>query len=100
MESAVTLRRATLDDVPRVLALIAAGGTSAKAHGDELSSPPVACYREAFEEIAANPRQALVVAEVDGAVVGTLQFIAFRHLHHRGGFVAEVEAVHVAEPMR
>jgi len=92
-----TVRIATHEDIPRVIAIISAGALPIRP--DDADGTHVV-YREAFEEIAANPNQAIVVAEVDGQVVGTLQFVAFRHLHRRGGRCAEVEAVHVVEAMR
>ncbi len=94
---ALTIRRATRDDVPRVLALIA-GGAMPRRPDDEDATLP--CYAAAFAEIDANPNQMLVVAELEGRVVGTLQLVTIRHLHRHGGLCAEVEAVHVDTAVR
>jgi GNAT superfamily N-acetyltransferase len=42
----------------------------------------------------------VVVAEVDGEVVGVCQVIVFRHFQHAGGWCAEIESVHVRADMR
>jgi GNAT superfamily N-acetyltransferase len=42
----------------------------------------------------------VLVAEVDGEVVGVLQVIIFQHFQHAGGWCAEIESVHVRENMR
>jgi len=52
-------------------------------------------YYAAFERIDADPRVELVVAELDGEIVGTLQLMFLPHLTHGGGMRAQVEAVRV-----
>ena len=42
----------------------------------------------------------VLVAELGGIVVGTLQLIVFRHLQHNGGLCAELESVHVDSELR
>ena len=42
----------------------------------------------------------LVVAEVEGVVLGTLYFTCIPRLHHHGGRTAEVESVRVALEVR
>jgi GNAT superfamily N-acetyltransferase len=61
--------------------------------GKEDATDP-APYRAALAEIAQGPG-AVLVAELDGQVVGVCQLIVFRHLQTRGGLCAEVESVHV-----
>ena len=51
---------------------------------------PYAALREIEERGGA-----VLVAEVDGEVVGVCQLIVFRHLQARGGRCAEIESVHV-----
>jgi GNAT superfamily N-acetyltransferase len=57
-------------------------------------------YLDAFDAIAADERQFLVVAEVDGEVVGTLQLSFIPYLTYGGGERAQIEAVRVASSMR
>jgi GNAT superfamily N-acetyltransferase len=59
-----------------------------------------AAYRTAFDAIMADPRNQLLVAELDGAVVGCLQLTFIPGLTYRGGERATVEAVRVARAMR
>ena len=57
-------------------------------------------YREALAEIQATPGSDVLVAELDGSVVGMCQLVVFRHLQHRGGRCAEVESMHVHPEVR
>ena len=52
-------------------------------------------YRQALAEIEATPGCELLVADVEGEVVGVCQLIVFRHLQAHGGLCAELESVHV-----
>lgn len=56
-------------------------------------------YAEALAELA-DAAGAVLVAEVDGEVVGFGQLITFRHVQHAGGRCAEVESLHVAASHR
>jgi GNAT superfamily N-acetyltransferase len=88
--AAVTIREATETDLPRVVELLAHGAlVDGKEDGGDLAP-----YRAALAEIARGDG-AVLVAEVDGVVVGVCQLIVFRHLQARGGRCAEVESVHV-----
>jgi GNAT superfamily N-acetyltransferase len=51
-------------------------------------------YRSAWRDIESQGG-GVIVAELDGEVVGVCQLIVFRHLQARGGLCAEVESVHV-----
>jgi hypothetical protein len=96
--SEVTIRRAIEPGLPRIVELIHLGawGDSAEQPG-----PPLpAAYLEAFRAIHANPATALMVAELEGEVVGTFQFAVLRGLSHVGRPVAQVESVHVAKVHR
>lgn len=42
----------------------------------------------------------VLVAEVDGEVVGICQIIIFQHFQHAGGWCGEIESVHVRSDMR
>lgn len=54
----------------------------------------------AFTAIDADPREALLVAEPDGAVVGTMQLTTLRRLSRRGSSRLQVEAVRVRSDVR
>ncbi|MDH2423998.1 GNAT family N-acetyltransferase [Sphaerisporangium sp. TRM90804] len=88
----VTFRAARREDVPLIVAMLADDPIAAAREGD----PSDEVYRTAFEAIDADPRQELVVAEVDGRVAGTMQLTFIPGLSRRGGERALIEAVRVA----
>jgi GNAT superfamily N-acetyltransferase len=88
------VRRARRQDVPATVRLLASdplGATRETTAGGELPQ----AYWQAFDAIDADPRQLLVVAELDGCVVGTLQLTFIPSLTYRGGERAQIEAVHI-----
>lgn len=93
--SPVEVRPAVADDAAAVAVLLAGGSIRA---GESPGDP--APYRAAIEEIAAHPPGAVLVALVDGTVVGVCQLLVFRHVQERGGLCAEIESMHVAESRR
>ncbi len=91
----VVVRQAGDADVARLVELLIHGALTA---GKEDPSD-LAPYRDALQESNAGLGTVLV-AEVDGQVVGVCQLIVFRHLQWRGGLCAEVESVHVHPDFR
>ncbi|MBP7149524.1 MAG: GNAT family N-acetyltransferase [Acidobacteria bacterium] len=90
----LALRRAVAADVPRLARLLAELG--AEGSPDDLATNEPR-YRSAFAEIDADARQHLVVAELDGRIVGTLVLIIIPNLTFAGRRVAQVENV-VVDP--
>lgn len=90
------IRLATADDVPAVVALLADDELGAQRETPDDLAP----YHAAFAVLDASPHDDLVVAEVDGEVVGTLQFRVLPGLAQRGMVRAQVEAVRVASRLR
>jgi predicted N-acetyltransferase YhbS len=93
----ISIRPATVHDLPRILALYRAGVAPGGESPDSEGGPE---YERAFAEIDADPNLSLVVAESHDVVVGTLHFSCVRQLHHHGGRTAGVESVHVAPEWR
>jgi GNAT superfamily N-acetyltransferase len=95
----VTLRAARREDVPAIVALIAADQLGATRDGvrDEAD---LAAYLSAFEAIDADPAHILAVAESDGQLVGTMQLSFLPGLARRGSARAQIEAVRVADSTR
>jgi GNAT superfamily N-acetyltransferase len=92
----VAFRDARRDDMPEIVALLAddmLGAARAAAGVDDT-------YRVAFEQITADPRTRLIVAEVDGQIAGTLQLTFLSGLSRHGTLRAQIEAVRVAAPRR
>ena len=90
------IRPAVAADAGRLGALIAGGALGPTDDGPDDPAP----YASALEEIGATPGCAVLVAEVDGEVVGMCQLVVFRHVQHRGGRCAELESVHVRPDRR
>ena len=90
------IRSATAADAADLAALIAGGALGPT--DDDPGDPGT--YAAALEEVRNAPGCDVLVAEVDGAVVGMCQLIVFRHVQHRGGRCAELESVHVRNDLR
>lgn len=95
----VLLRRARQDDVPAIIALLAADQLGATRDGIRDDSD-LAAYEQAFHAIDADPAHLLVVADSGGTVVGTLQLSFLPGLARRGALRAQIEAVRVADGAR
>jgi GNAT superfamily N-acetyltransferase len=95
---APVVRSATRDDLPRLVELLAQ--LSLDSPREDLRSPRPAAYDAALEEVLADGRQTLLVAEVDGAIVGMACYIEVPNLSHVGRPYALVEDVVVAAAMR
>ena len=90
-----TARRDDLDAIVRLLA--------DDEHGrarEDLRDPLPSAYAEAFARIEADLNTQILVAEIDGAVVGCLQLTFIQGLSHRGAMKAEIGAVFVASAHR
>lgn len=94
----VQIRRATRDDVPRVVQMLADDSIGVTRERPETPLPQE--YWTAFEAIDSDPRQQLVVAVLDGEIVGTLQLTFIPYLTHRGGERALIEGVRVDASLR
>lgn len=88
----VRLSRATADDVPALVALLADDPIGATREDDGGDLTP---YRRAFDAIDADPRQLLVSALDGDRVVGTLQLTFIPGLSRHGATRAQAEAVRV-----
>lgn len=94
----VIFRIARLDDLPTLLALLADDelGQTREAPVGSLAIE----YVDAFNAIARDERNELIVAELNGEIVGMLQLTFIPGLTHRGGERAQVEGVRVAAAHR
>lgn len=92
----LVIRRGTDADLTRVVELLALGAVPGTR--EEQRAEPEQ-YHDALREIDRSG-SALLVAELDGEVVGTCQLIVFRHIQAGGGRCAEIESVHVHPELR
>lgn len=93
-----TFREATADDLPRLVEMLADDplGATRERFEDPLPSE----YGAAFEAIDRDPNQQLLVAEIEGRVVGTLQLTFIPSITRLGAWRAQVEGVRVASEAR
>ncbi|MFF3055109.1 GNAT family N-acetyltransferase [Streptomyces sp. NPDC057909] len=89
--SDLEIRPAALTDIPAVVAMLANDPLGAQRESPDDLAP----YRAAFQRLAHDPNQHLVVAVRDGAVVGTLQLTVIPGLSRRGSTRSIIEGVRV-----
>jgi GNAT superfamily N-acetyltransferase len=97
-QAELEFRAATEADLPTIVSLLANDplGASREDSGGLLSP----AYRAAFQAISADPNHELLVAELEGAVVGVLQLSFIPHLTYEGGWRAQIEGVRVCKGLR
>lgn len=94
----MTFRRARDEDLPAIIALLAADQLGATR--EDASLPLAAAYLSAFTAIDADRNQCLAVGEKDGAVIATLHLTFIPGLSRKGSWRAQIEAVRVSGKMR
>nr|WP_245765229.1 GNAT family N-acetyltransferase [Nonomuraea jiangxiensis] len=92
----LTFRAARREDVPAIVALLADDHLGAGREGD----PGDERYLAAFDRIAANPNDELIVVEQKGEVVGTMQLTYLSSLSRLGAERCLIEAVRVSGSTR
>lgn len=93
----MSVRVAVVDDLAAIVGLL----NQLSLGGVVREGADHTTYRSAFEEIARDERQTLLVADdADGRVVGTASLIFIPNLSHRGQRVAQLESVVVDEAAR
>jgi GNAT superfamily N-acetyltransferase len=98
MSAPVRLRDARRDDVPAIVAMLADDTLGASR---EVSTEPLpASYYTAFDALDRDPNNRLLIAEINGEIVGTLQITFIYGLSRQGAKRALIEAVRVASPHR
>lgn len=94
----LTFRRATRDDVDDIVRMLADDPLGARR--EAYAAPLPERYYDAFSAIDRDPNNELVVAVLDGAVVGVLQLTFIPYLTYRGGWRALIEGVRVDAAQR
>ncbi|MEV6419784.1 GNAT family N-acetyltransferase [Streptomyces sp. NPDC051662] len=89
--SDLNIRPAAPDDIPAIVAMLADDPLGAQRESPDDLTP----YTEAFERLARDPNQHIVVAELDGRIIGTLQLTIIPGLSRRGATRSIIEAVRV-----
>lgn len=86
-------REATREDLPEIVRMLADDFLGLQR--ERYENPLPESYARAFEEIAADKNNELIVVEKDGAVIGTLQITFTPSISLQGGRRATVESVRV-----
>lgn len=98
MQQHITIRKATKEDVPEIVRLLADDMLGSKRenyqHGIAQS------YYDAFDAINQDMNQMLAVAEREGKIIGTLQMSYITNMSHAGAKRALIEGVHVDTSLR
>lgn len=94
----LVIRPAAEADLPAVVALLADDGLGKNRERPETPLP--AAYGEAFARMARQDDNLVLVAELDGAIVGCLQLTLIHGLSRLGTTRAQVEGVRVATTAR
>jgi len=94
----VQFRPATRTDLPAIVRMLAEDELGARR--ERFETPLPQAYYTAFEAIEADPNQEIIVAELDGEVVGALQLMYLPSLSYQGGTRAQVESVRVLKQSR
>jgi len=94
----VQYRLATRIDVPAIVRLLAEDDLGSQR--ERLETPLPGSYYVAFEAIDGDPNNELIVVDVNGEVIGTLQLRFLPSLSYQGGMRAQVESVRVAQQLR
>jgi len=92
----VTFRLAKRDDLPAIVRMLADDELGSQR--ERLEEPLPESYYAAFEQINHDANQELIVAELNGEVIGTLQLILIPSISYQGGLRAQVESVRVDKP--
>jgi ribosomal protein S18 acetylase RimI-like enzyme len=98
MDTPIAIREARREDLPRVVALLADDPLGA---GRELPCEPLApAYATAFDAMAGQGGNVLLVATAGDEVVGCLQLVVIPGLSRAGMLRAQIEGVRVATTHR
>lgn len=92
------IRPAVRDDVPEIVRMLADDLVAAAR--ERYTTPLPASYYQAFEAISRDLNNELVVAELQGRVVGVLQLTYIPSLTYVGSWRAEIEGVRVDAAVR
>ncbi|MDQ4122521.1 MAG: GNAT family N-acetyltransferase [Acidobacteriota bacterium] len=98
MPENLTFRRATLNDLPKIVEMLADDFLGAQRERFQIPLPED--YVRAFEEIDADENNDLIVVEQNGEIVGTLQLTFIPSISFQGGRRAQIESVRVAANKR
>jgi len=96
--SKLDFRPARREDLPIIVWMLAEDDLGSQR--ERFEEPLPDSYYKAFDEIDKDSNHELIVAEMDGKVVGTLQLMFLPSISYQGGLRAQVESVRVDGKLR
>lgn len=90
----LVFREATGTDLPKLVAMLADDDMGRSR--EDASLPLDKAYLDAFIAITASPNEHLLVAEMEGRIVGMLQLSFIPGLSRKGAWRGQIESVRVA----
>jgi len=97
-DAAAVFRKARLEDLRAILELLNDGKVGNVL--ERIEDPTPGLYTEAFAILDRDPNQLLLVGEIGGRIVASLQLTFIPGIAHQGAWRAQVEAVRVARKLR
>ena len=94
----LSIRKATIDDLSAIVRMLADDFLGQQR--EDVSEPINEDYIKAFREIESDRNNELIVAEIDGKVIGTLQLTFTPSLSYRGSKRCTVESVRIDSSLR
>lgn len=98
MTVSLEFRLATLQDLDQIVAMLADDVLGSKR--ERYEQPLPASYLQAFQAIAEDPNNELVVACFENEVVGVQQITFTPYITHQGGWRATIEGVRTVSSVR
>jgi ribosomal protein S18 acetylase RimI-like enzyme len=92
-EKAIIFRIATRTDLPSIVRLLADDDLGSQRERSE--DPLPESYYSAYEEINKDSNHELIVAELNGEVIGTLHLMFLPSISFQGGLRAQIESVRI-----
>lgn len=91
-------RPATIEDLPEIVRMLADDFLGSQR--ERYEEPLPESYLKAFAEIDSSPNNELIVAEIDGEVIGTMQLTFIPNIAFQGGKRMLIESVRVDSKLR
>jgi GNAT superfamily N-acetyltransferase len=89
----ITFRLAERGDIPSIVRMLADDDLGSQR--ERYENPLPESYYTSFEQINNDPNHELIVAELNGEVIGTLHLMFLPSISFQGGLRAQVESVRV-----
>jgi ribosomal protein S18 acetylase RimI-like enzyme len=86
-------RQATRTDLPAIVRMLADDDLGSQR--EKFETPLPKPYYSAFEQMSSDPNHELIVAELNGEVIGTLHLMFLPSISFQGGLRAQIESVRV-----